>query len=288
MSNSGNSNIISSRIINAARQYKTDFIGKTFLVFYEGKSAEIIFRVDNFMHLCGVGSNLSPQNFFKRAVKGQLNDNELYYNHNHPFSFANIKTQNLANALTIFKRDSLVVTDITTVTRNYKLGTTDLDVVLCFDMQLNANGLPKSDILYPYSLRIESIANNKYNNIYEVDYVLSKKTGSKEYTAVEFGNSDLLNEYMKENGIFEYSVNIANNGGGSGGNSGKKPETISLNNEGTDSNKTEDGENILYDISLLQIPSDSSEKNVTEDISNTSLENNEDVEDSLDDYDIEL
>ena len=199
---------IIDKISTVAKQYKDDIVGKTFLVLYEGQSIEVLFKTENFLHLCGVDTVLYAKDFYRKAVNGQLREKEIRFSNNHPYIFAEIKTERLSDALSLLKRDSLVITDVSTQTKVYKLGTTDLEVVLCFDSQLDDNGNPINDILIPYSLRVEHITNNKYNKIFEVDFVLSKKTGTKEYTKIEFGESSLLNEYLLTNNITQYIINI--------------------------------------------------------------------------------
>lgn len=201
--------VIINRIQEAAKIYKDTLVGKTFLVLYEGKSVEMIFKTDNFMHLCGVDSRLAPKDFLKRAVKGELRTFDIGFSDNiHPYRFADIKTEHLKEALSILQRESLIITDIYTQTRNYKLGTTDLEVVFCFDEQTDDEGYPINEILNPFSLRIEEIANSRFDEMYEVDFVLSKKTGTKEYDTIEFGNKELLNDYIKDNDIDKYLINI--------------------------------------------------------------------------------
>lgn len=202
---------IAKRINNAGQQYKNDLVGKTFLILYEGHSIEVLFKTENFLHLCGVDTLLYAKEFYRKAVKGQIKPSEIGFSDIHPYVFADIKTRHLSEAFSLLKRDSLVITNISTQSRSYELGTTDFELVLCFDAQLNDNGVKTSDILIPYSLRVEEIANNRYKEIYEVDYVLSKPSDEKTYTNVEFGDSALLHQYMVENAITKYSVNVAPN-----------------------------------------------------------------------------
>ena len=60
--------IIVERINNASKLYKNDLIGKTFLLIYEGKTLEVIFKAENFLHLCGVDTNLYAKEFYRNGV----------------------------------------------------------------------------------------------------------------------------------------------------------------------------------------------------------------------------
>lgn len=192
---------ITSKIIEIAALYKEKLIGKTFLILFEGKSVEIMFKAENFLHLCGVDTNLYAKDFYKNAIKGTLKPYQIGFSDIHPYVFASIKMQNFENAINMLNEDALMITDISTQSKHYKLGTTNLNLLLCFDEQLDDNDEPINEILVPYSLRIEEIDNSKFNNIYEVDYVLSKVTNTKEYTNIEYGNKNNLEKYFKENNL---------------------------------------------------------------------------------------
>lgn len=208
MKSKHNSKTILNRVVNLAKQYKDTLVGKTFLVLYEGHSVELLFKTENFLHLCGIDSVLYAKDFYRKAVKGQLQSTEISFSSVHPYVFADIKTSYLAQAFSIFTKDSLVITNISTSTRSFKLGTTDLEIVFCFDVQYDNTGKIINDVLIPYSLRIENIANNKFNQMFEVDYVLSKPTGAKQYSTIEFGDKMKLEQYLKDKNINEYSINL--------------------------------------------------------------------------------
>lgn len=203
------SNIINS-IHHVAKLYQSRLVGKTFLILYEGNSSEILFKSDNFLHLCGVGTNLSAKYFYKYAINKKLSSKDIFFNTNHPYDFASTKTQHLHKAVSLLNRDSFVITDVSTQTKTFKLGATDLEVVFCFDSQVDNTGNVINNVLVPYSLRVEDIPNNKFNNMYEVDYVLSKKTGTKNYINIEYGNPNLLASYLEKHSITDYSININN------------------------------------------------------------------------------
>lgn len=203
------SNII-NRIHHVAKLYQSRLVGKTFLILYEGNSSELLFKSDNLLHLCGVGTNLSAKYFYKYAINKKLSSKDIFFNTNHPYDFASTKTQHLHKAVSLLNRDSFVITDVSTLTKTFKLGATDLEVVFCFDTQTDSKGKLINNILIPYSLRVEGIPNSKFGNMYEVNYVLSKKTGTKTYINIEYGNPNLLTSYLEKYSISDYSINISN------------------------------------------------------------------------------
>ncbi len=193
---SNNSDIV-KRIINAAKYYKQNLVGKSFAFLFEGRSVEVVFKTENFLHLCGVDTTLYPKDFYRKAVRGTLKPFEIGFSNVHPYRFADIKTKNLIDALSLYKRDSLIVKNMSTKSRQYAIGATDLETVICFDEQTDDLGNRISEILVPYSLRIEEIANTRFTDIFEVDYVLSKKYNEHDYNTVEFGDDRFLLDYLE-------------------------------------------------------------------------------------------
>ena len=80
-------------------------------------------------------------------------------------------------------------------------------IILCFDSQLDNEGNAIGNVLVPYSLRVEEIDNSRFDKIYEVDYVLSKKTGVREYNHIEYGELQNLKHYLSEYNISECIIN---------------------------------------------------------------------------------
>lgn len=190
--------------------YKKHLISKTFLLLFEGHSIEIMFKAENLLHLCGVDTKLLAKDFYQKAYQKKLSDKEIYFSKKHPYDFANIKLEHLPQAISLLSNESFVITDISTQTKMFKLGATDLEVIFCFDSQIDNNGNIINNILIPYSLRVEGIPNSKFGNMYEVNYVLSKKTGTKTYINIEYGNPDFLTSYLEKHSISGYSINITN------------------------------------------------------------------------------
>ena len=190
--------------------YKKHLISKTFLLLFEGHSIEIMFKAENLLHLCGVDTKLLAKDFYQKAYQKKLSDKEIYFSKKHPYDFAKIKLEHLPQAISLLSNESFVITDISTQTKMFKLGATDLEVIFCFDSQIDNNGNIINNILIPYSLRVEGIPNSKFGNMYEVNYVLSKKTGTKNYINIEYGNPNLLTSYLEKHSISGYSINISN------------------------------------------------------------------------------
>ena len=50
----------------------------------------------------------------------------------------------------------------------------------------------------PYSFRVEEIQNEKFGDLYEVTHILKKKTGSKKYNDLTFGEIDTIKDLSEE------------------------------------------------------------------------------------------
>lgn len=188
--NKAKRNIV-NKINSSSIIYKNNLVGKTFLLLFNGKHIEVSFKDENFLHLCGVETNLYAKDFYKKAIKNTLGYKDIYFTNAHPYRLADKKTNFLSQAFLLLKNESLVVTDINTQSKNYKIGTTDCNILLCFDkVKQNQN------IFVPYSLRVENIAISKFKDIYEVDYVLSKKNSEKQYDFLEYGDKSELENYL--------------------------------------------------------------------------------------------
>ena len=181
-------NTIVRRIRRAAQNYKQYLLGKTFMFVYDNRYVEIMFKKVSFMHLTGVGSNLDAKNFFNHAIKGNtLKPSEISFNSSsHPFDLANKKTKVLSDLYKITVNDTFIVEDVFTLTATYKIGITDVEMVILFGEDIDSTGKKVSECLVPYSFRKESINNNKFSNMYSVDFVFSKQTGMKKYNEITF------------------------------------------------------------------------------------------------------
>lgn len=125
--------ILVNRIINAAQIYKNKLVGKVFLIAYEDKYIEVMFKVNSFLHLSGVATNLSAENFYKKAWKRQLRDTEIFFDSKHPADFADLKTTYLNSLDKIVNTDTLIGEGITVATAVFPIGITDINIFVCFD-----------------------------------------------------------------------------------------------------------------------------------------------------------
>lgn len=183
---------ILKKIHKAAMNYQKYLAGKTFLYVYEGKSIEVVFKNSFFLHLTGVKTKLKAKEFYKHAkTKNGLKVQEFSFDKAHPYDLAEKKTDHLEELYRITNTEVLITGDVVTLTANYRIGITDLQFVLLCGVNKDKNGKLIDDCLVPYSFRIEEISNEKFRELYEVDFIFSKKTNESTYANLTFkGNKE--------------------------------------------------------------------------------------------------
>lgn len=190
----GKSQII-RRIHNAAKQYKNYFVGNTYMFIYENQYVEVMFKKSSFLHLTGVDTKLSAEDFYKHALKKNgLRPVEISFNTDHPYVLAEKKTQYLADLYKITLTDVVIATDVVTMTFTYSIGITNLEFVICLGDDTDSAGNVLYGYKIPYSFRIEEIQNSKFNDLHEVTHVLKKETGSKKYNVLTFGKKETIQD----------------------------------------------------------------------------------------------
>ena len=80
--------LIRKQIIEAANIYSHKLAGKKFLYVTPNYYFEILFLTDKFLHLTGVNTKLTAKDFYEKARKGILQNNQFYFDKEHPFDIA--------------------------------------------------------------------------------------------------------------------------------------------------------------------------------------------------------
>lgn len=190
---------IIKRIHNAAKKYRDFFVGNTFLFVYENQYVEVMFKKASFLHLTGVDTKLNAENFYDHALKRKgLRPQEVLFGPDHPYDLADKKTQYLSDLYKITVTDVVIAQDIVTMTFTYGIGITNLEFVICLGDDTDLQGNIKSNCKVPYSFRVEEIENAKFGDLYAVTHILKKRTGSKRYNEITFGNKDTIKDLPME------------------------------------------------------------------------------------------
>lgn len=132
-------------IESAAKLYKEHLVGKQFLYVFEGKYIEVIYKVQNFKHLTGVETSLSAKRFYHIAINHMLQANQIYFTKKHPYDLCTKKIKHIKEVALLAGSESFMLEEITTNTRMYKFGTTDLKFSICMNKETDELGIEKGD-----------------------------------------------------------------------------------------------------------------------------------------------
>lgn len=193
------------KICEAAKYYESNLAGKNFLITSKGRVWELECNRYNFKHLCGVGSKLNKYEFYDNALQGTLNTEDIFFDKRYPFKYAKEKARVILNVFKAFKESSHLLTDIVVEKRDvpFQAGL-NLQIedggTLCF-------GLDSHKKLVPISLRANTEHVDHYKGDYLIDYIFSKRFREKEYTNLEYGDLNTLDEYLNKRNLLDLSIN---------------------------------------------------------------------------------
>ena len=129
----------------------------------------------------------SSKEFYKHAkTKNGLKVQEFFFDKDHPYDLAEKKTDHLEDLYRITNMEVLITEDVVTFTANYKIGITDLQFILLCGENRDKHGKLIDDCLVPYSFRIEEIGNEKFGELYEVDFIFCKQTNESKYEIISY------------------------------------------------------------------------------------------------------
>ena len=177
-------------IFSAQNKYKTNLAGKTFMYVYGENYFEVQFRTKSFKHLTGIGSTLSPNQFYNYANKHILTLKQFYFSSDHPFRTAKNKLKQLEYLDRITKEQVCILTDIETKTCIYQIGLTNLSFTLCLIEDVNSNlNSQKSNTYYvPKSLRVKDKSIEKSGNGEFIDFIFEKSADDSIYDKLNFSD----------------------------------------------------------------------------------------------------
>lgn len=190
---------IRTQIISAAQVYGTELAGRDFLYVFGDRYFQLRFKVECFMHLTGVTSNLDSKRFYNYAKRSILTVNQFHFSSGHPYENAKKKLPCLNRLPELTNSLVCVVEEMRTVTLTYKLGLTNLHFTLGLTENLNGEGQKVNDFYLPRTLRVNdhSIENSSDGEL--VDYIFSKDSSKDKYDTVCFSEKGkAIPEEVKE------------------------------------------------------------------------------------------
>lgn len=181
-------------IIKAAEKYKEIYLDYEYLIcseaFVKKKYYIVAAQKDNFQHLTGVHSRISPQMFFDKCCQKTLSEED--------FDFVKIGQDEKSVKGTV-RRKIKVLPDMMNLFNVGLLAeeTFKKNKVLCSFATANRSctlGFSESEKARPKSL----IKGNGLYNPKAVELVLRKKSGAKLFDEIVIGNEETLNKYRNQ------------------------------------------------------------------------------------------
>lgn len=177
--------IVKNNVINAASVYSKQLAGKYYLYIFEGNCFEMYYGTDNFLHLTGAGTMLSPNQFYQLAKDGLIQSNQIKCNKRFPLSVAIKKSENLIELDKFVTEGYFVIKDLVTDTYTYPYAITNIDQSVLIGLK---NENQEDEIYIPKSFRIKGNIFNKTtsDNLFEIQMILSKTDIKARYNTILF------------------------------------------------------------------------------------------------------
>ena len=165
---------IRKHIVDASCVYRDNLAGKVFLYVTGDEYFEVVFQTDRFMHLTGVNSRLSAQEFYDKATDSKLTTGQFYFDPQHPYRGAKKKLLCLLLLPELTNSLVCVVKNMTTLTLTYKLGVTNLDFTIGLTENVDYNGNKINDWFLPRTLRVKDKSIENSDSAELVDFIFAK------------------------------------------------------------------------------------------------------------------
>lgn len=177
--------VLVKEISKAANLYRTNLVGKQFMYVFDNRYIEVLYKAANFRHLTGVDTYLSAKQYYSYATKNILSASQIWFGKEYPYDLSVRKVKHLRNLATMASSENFMLEEITTTTKQYKFGTTDLKFTLCMNKELDACGHEKGNCYVVESLRDEDCF-SRSKDAYAVTHIFSKQNDVKQYTDLLF------------------------------------------------------------------------------------------------------
>ncbi len=176
---------IAEIIMQVAEEYKAKMVGRSFLYVFEGRAIEVVYRTKDFMHLTGVDTNSSAEQFYKDAIRKKLKPKQIFFSSRHPYDLCMKKMTQLANLCKVIDSELFMLEDTETNTFTYKFGLTDLQLTVCLSEDTDSNGNVVGDHYIARSFRVED-SFERADGAFEVQYIFSKRNDTRKYDTIMY------------------------------------------------------------------------------------------------------
>lgn len=173
-------NSIRSSIIQAAEIYSSRLAGKVFLYIYGEKYIEIMFPVQNFIHLTGVDSDLFARDFYKKSKDATITTKQFKFDRRrHPMNIAKKKLQCLQKLPNLTNDTVCILDTLTTPTFVYKIALTNLEFTLGLMEHTDRVG---NKVFAPRSLRVNDKSIERSGGGEFVDFIFVRDASRPKYS----------------------------------------------------------------------------------------------------------
>lgn len=181
--------LIRNNIISAAQVYKNSLVGRYYLYVFENNYFEMYYGTDNFLHLTGVGTELRASQFYELAKEGKLQSGQLFFNQRFPLTTAMKKTAHLIHLEKFVKEGYFIAKNLKTASVFYPYAITNIDQSVLLGLKEEM----EKEVYIPKSFRIKGNIFEKVteNNLFEINYILSKIDGERGYDRVLYQERSL-------------------------------------------------------------------------------------------------
>ena len=128
---------------------------------------------------------MSAMEFYRSAVRKRLQINQIGFTAKHPYKLCCRKLQHLEEIANLAEAESFLLKEITTQTRSYKFGITDLKFTLCMNKEKDADGNEKGSCYIVESLRDEDCF-QKTKDVFAVSHIFVKPNDARVYDKMLF------------------------------------------------------------------------------------------------------
>lgn len=186
--------IVRDNIITNVSVYANNLAGCYYLYIFENQCFEMYYGTDNFLHLTGVGTSLSPNQFYNLAKSRQLQSNQIFFNARFPLATAIKKTKSLKDIDKFITEGYFIIKDLETETDIYPYAITNIDQSILVGLKSEENG----DIYIPKSLRVKGNIFNKTTNdkLFDIHYIFSKTDKQGLYNKLLYSEKKILIIWM--------------------------------------------------------------------------------------------
>lgn len=183
---------IREQIVEASRVYRDKLAGKVFLYVVGGEWFEVVFQTNCFMHLTGVSSQLSAQDFYEKAKAARLTTEQISFDEKHSYQGAKKKLPCLLVLPELTNSLVCVVKSMRTMTLTYTIGLTNLHFTVGLTENIDSYGNKRNDWFLPRTLRVRDKAIEASRDAEFVDFIFSKDASHDTYDKLEFAEKERI------------------------------------------------------------------------------------------------